>query len=88
MVLIVAKYVTESFFVLIDIICCSYHQKVAYDPPLLELKATYGLVSPEDYKPPELSPLWSPEVYKKMDAKMAPKPGPQVSRLPCLTSNC
>ncbi|XP_052767823.1 BRO1 domain-containing protein BROX-like [Mya arenaria] len=55
-----------------------YHQKVAYDPPILELKATYGLVSPEDYKPPELSPLWSLEVYKKMDAKMAPKPGPQL----------
>ncbi|XP_052275485.1 BRO1 domain-containing protein BROX-like [Dreissena polymorpha] len=55
-----------------------YHQKVAFDPPILELKATYGLVSPEDYKPPELSPLWSVEVYKKMDSKMAPKPGPQL----------
>jgi hypothetical protein len=56
----------------------SYHQKVAYDPPILELKATFGLVSPEEFKPADLSPLWSVDVYKKMDSKMVPKPGPQV----------
>ncbi|XP_060553070.1 BRO1 domain-containing protein BROX-like [Ruditapes philippinarum] len=55
-----------------------YHQKVAYDPPILELKATFGLVSPEEFKPADLSPLWSVDVYKKMDSKMVPKPGPQL----------
>lgn len=52
----------------------SYHQKVAYDPPILELKATYGLAAPEPYTPPALNPLWSKEVYEKMNSKMAPKP--------------
>lgn len=52
----------------------SYHQKVAYDPPILELKATYGLAAPETYTPPALNPLWSKEVYEKMNSKMAPKP--------------
>ncbi|KAK7000021.1 Bro1 domain-containing protein brox [Biomphalaria glabrata] len=42
-----------------------YHQKVAPDAPSLELKATYGLVSPEEYKPPALNQLWSVEVYKR-----------------------
>lgn len=51
-----------------------YHQKVAYDPPILELKATYGLAAPEPYTPPGLNPLWSKEVYEKMNSKMAPKP--------------
>ncbi|CAC5360809.1 BRO1 domain-containing protein BROX [Mytilus coruscus] len=50
-----------------------YHHKVPYDPPQLELKATYGLVSPEEFKSIALSPLWTKDVYEKMDAKMAPK---------------
>lgn len=50
-----------------------YHHKVPYDPPQLELKATYGLVSPEAFKSIALSPLWTKDVYEKMDAKMAPK---------------
>ncbi|KAK3093899.1 hypothetical protein FSP39_021601 [Pinctada imbricata] len=50
-----------------------YHQKVAYDPPILELKATYGLAAPEAFPAPTLNPLWSKEVYAKMDTKMAPK---------------
>lgn len=58
----------------------SYHQKVAYDPPILELKATYGLAAPEAFTPPALNSLWSKEVYGKMNSKMAPKPQ-EVSRL-------
>lgn len=63
---------TEMFESLL--VCYSYHQKVAYDPPILELKATYGLAAPEPFTPPALNPLWSKEVYEKMNAKMAPKP--------------
>lgn len=44
-----------------------YHQKVPVDPPQLELKATYGLVSPEEFEMPSPSPLWTPEVYKGFD---------------------
>ncbi|KAL3872657.1 hypothetical protein ACJMK2_035872 [Sinanodonta woodiana] len=51
-----------------------YHQKVAYDPPQLELKATYGLVRPEEFQFPTLNSLWTIDVYRKMDAHMAPKP--------------
>ncbi|XP_041354567.1 BRO1 domain-containing protein BROX-like [Gigantopelta aegis] len=51
-----------------------YHQKVAFDAPLLEMKATYGLVSPEEFQPPSLNPLWTVENYKKFDTTRAPKP--------------
>ncbi|KAL8620011.1 hypothetical protein ACOMHN_015293 [Nucella lapillus] len=51
-----------------------YHQKVAYDTPQLELRATYGLVSPEEYQPPAINPLWTPETYAKFDTARAPKP--------------
>ncbi|XP_025105423.1 LOW QUALITY PROTEIN: BRO1 domain-containing protein BROX-like [Pomacea canaliculata] len=51
-----------------------YHQKVAYDPPHLELKATYGLVSPEEYKNPSLNSVWIAEVYNKFDTSRLPQP--------------
>ncbi|KAK7105081.1 BRO1 domain-containing protein BROX-like [Littorina saxatilis] len=51
-----------------------YHQKVAYDPPHLELRATYGLVSPEEYQSPVMNPLWTPDTYTKMDTTRAPQP--------------
>jgi len=44
-------------------VCCRYHHKVPDDPPELELKATYGLVSPDEVLMPSPSPLWSPETY-------------------------
>ncbi|XP_071515466.1 BRO1 domain-containing protein BROX-like isoform X2 [Panulirus ornatus] len=44
-----------------------YHQKVPYDPPELELRATYGLVSPDDYTLPPAAPLWSPVTYSAFD---------------------
>ena len=33
------------------------------DPPELELKATYGLVSPNDITLSNISPLWTPVSY-------------------------
>lgn len=44
-----------------------YHQKVPDDPPELELKATYGLVSPNEVPMPSASPLWSPQSYAAFD---------------------
>ncbi|CAL4135762.1 unnamed protein product, partial [Meganyctiphanes norvegica] len=44
-----------------------YHQKVPYDPPQLELRATYGLVAPDDYTLPPAAPLWSPVAYAAFD---------------------
>lgn len=44
-------------------VCCRYHQKVPDDPPELELKATYGLVSPNEVSMPSPSPLWSSQSY-------------------------
>ncbi|XP_013781239.1 BRO1 domain-containing protein BROX-like [Limulus polyphemus] len=44
-----------------------FHQRVPYDPPELELKATYGLVSPEEFKLPTISPLWTPVTYAAFD---------------------
>ncbi|OWF50492.1 BRO1 domain-containing protein BROX-like [Mizuhopecten yessoensis] len=51
-----------------------YHQKVPFDEPVLELKATYGLVAPEVFAFPTINPLWTKDVYDKMNAKMAPRP--------------
>eukprot|EP00918_Siedleckia_nematoides_P029551 GHVU01063711.1.p1 GENE.GHVU01063711.1~~GHVU01063711.1.p1 ORF type:complete len:417 (-),score=54.68 GHVU01063711.1:1464-2714(-) len=44
-----------------------YHQKVPLEAPQLELKATYGLVAPEEVKNPDPSPMWSAESYKSFD---------------------
>ncbi|KAB7505141.1 BRO1 domain-containing protein BROX [Armadillidium nasatum] len=44
-----------------------YHQKVPFDAPPLELKATYGLVSPDDYTLPPLAPIWSAVTYAAFD---------------------
>jgi hypothetical protein len=44
-----------------------YHQKVASDLPPLEMKATHGLVSPEEFKIPAISPLWSATAYSAFD---------------------
>ncbi|KAK8750360.1 hypothetical protein OTU49_014791 [Cherax quadricarinatus] len=44
-----------------------YHQKIPFDPPVLELKATYGLVSPDDYTLPPAAPLWTPVTYSAFD---------------------
>ncbi|XP_035228261.1 BRO1 domain-containing protein BROX-like [Stegodyphus dumicola] len=44
-----------------------FHQKVPADPVPLEIKATYGLVSPEEFKLPDISPLWTPVAYAAFD---------------------
>lgn len=56
----------------------SYHQKVPYDPPQLELKATYGLVKPEPLSMPEPSPLWNPASYAAFDTAMAAARDPKA----------
>ncbi|CAG0914263.1 unnamed protein product [Notodromas monacha] len=54
-----------------------YHEKIPYDPPELELKATYGLVAPEAFILPPVSPLWTPFVYRAVDiSKIAPNEKP------------
>ncbi|KAJ9588350.1 hypothetical protein L9F63_018276 [Diploptera punctata] len=51
-----------------------YHQKVPADPPELELKATYGLVSPNDISLSNISPLWTPVSYAAFSGpKVNPK---------------
>lgn len=50
-----------------------YHQKV---PPVaadLELKATYGLVAPEEFSPPPRNPQWTAEVYSAFDITKVPE---------------
>lgn len=56
----------------------SYHQKVPYDPPQLELKATYGLVKPEPLSMPAPSPLWNPASYAAFDTAMAAARDPKA----------
>merc|ERR1719481_2408410 len=46
-----------------------YHQKVPYDPVELPLNAqTHGLVAPEPYEIPAVSPLWTPVAYAAFDS--------------------
>ena len=52
----------------------SYHQKVPYDPPDLEVKdKTFGLVAPEEYALPTTAPLWTPVAYAAFDVAMEDK---------------
>jgi len=45
-----------------------YHQKVPYDPVELPINAqTHGLVAPEPYEIPGVSPLWTPMAYAAFD---------------------
>jgi len=60
------------------VIIHSYHQKVPYDPPQLELKATYGLVKPDPFALPDSSPLWNPASYAAFDTAMAAARDPKA----------
>jgi hypothetical protein len=51
---------------------------VPYDPPQLELKATYGLVKPEPLSMPAPSPLWNPASYAAFDTAMAAARDPKA----------
>lgn len=44
-----------------------FHQKVPKDCPALELKATHGLVTPEDFSIPPLHELWTSTAYAAFD---------------------
>lgn len=48
-----------------------FHQKVPYDPPELEVRATYGLASPEEVQIPDANPLWTPVTYAAFDLSRA-----------------
>lgn len=50
-----------------------YHQKVPPVAPDLELKATYGLVAPEEFSPPPCNAQWTAEVYKAFDIANLPE---------------
>merc|ERR1712025_1109111 len=61
-----------------------YHQKVPYDPVELPTNSkTHGLVAPESFEIPPVSPLWTPLAYAAFDdSKLAA----EVSLL--LAANC
>jgi hypothetical protein len=59
--------------------CYRYHQKIPDDPPELELKATYGLVSPNEVPLPSPSPLWTPASYAAFDTPKASTKDPANS---------
>ena len=45
-----------------------YYQKVPYDPTALpENSQTHGLVAPEPWEIPTVSPLWTPMAYAAFD---------------------
>ena len=49
----------------------SYHQKVPYDAPDLEIKdKTFGLVKPEEFDLPAISGLWTPVAYASFDISL------------------
>ena len=51
----------------------SYHEKVPYDPPDLSIKdKTFGLVSPEPFSLPGMSPLWTAVAYAAFDIALDP----------------
>jgi hypothetical protein len=45
----------------------SFHQKVPKECPALELKATHGLVTPEEFIIPPIHELWTPVSYSAFD---------------------
>ncbi|GFQ81346.1 BRO1 domain-containing protein BROX [Trichonephila clavata] len=45
-----------------------FHQKIPADPVPLEIKATYGLVSPEEFHLPKINILWTPVAYAAFDS--------------------
>lgn len=57
-----------------------YHQKIPDDPPELELKATYGLVSPNEVPMPSPSPLWTPVSYAAFDTPKTSAKDPANSK--------
>lgn len=50
-----------------------YHQKVPPVAPDLELKATYGLVAPEEFTPSPRNAQWTADIYKAFDITKLPE---------------
>lgn len=58
-----------------------YHQKVPFDPPELKLnEKTHGLVAPEPYELPAMSPLWTPVAYAAFDISKNLEKDPKKSK--------
>ncbi|KAH9375458.1 hypothetical protein HPB48_015433 [Haemaphysalis longicornis] len=53
-----------------------FHQKVPVDAPELELRATYGLVSPEEFQLPPPDKAWTPVVYAAFYVQPSGAPDP------------
>ncbi|KAH9375451.1 hypothetical protein HPB48_011196 [Haemaphysalis longicornis] len=53
-----------------------FHQKVPTDAPELELRATYGLVSPEEFQLPLPDKAWTPVVYAAFYVQPSGAPDP------------
>lgn len=73
----------------------SYHEKVAYDPPDLEINdKTFGLVSPEPFELPNIAPLWTAAAYAAMDIsknledRAKEKPSVVVNNQPQACQSC
>ena len=55
--------------------------QVPYDPVELEMNdATHGLVAPEDFEIPAVSPLWTPMAYAAFDESKISKEVPTNHR--------
>uniref|UniRef100_A0A131YJH6 Signal transduction protein n=1 Tax=Rhipicephalus appendiculatus TaxID=34631 RepID=A0A131YJH6_RHIAP len=57
-----------------------FHQKVPKDAPELELRATYGLVSPEEFQMPAHDKAWTPVVYAAFYVQTTGTPDPANSK--------
>ncbi|XP_075556006.1 BRO1 domain-containing protein BROX-like [Dermacentor variabilis] len=57
-----------------------FHQKVPKDAPELELRATYGLVSPEEFQMPAHDKAWTPVVYAAFYVQPSSAPDPANSK--------
>lgn len=66
---------------------CSYFQKVPESAPQLDYKATHGLVEPEAFSAPELSPLWTAKTYQAFDSSKFPNAQVLVSTVSFLSTS-
>ncbi|KAG8193370.1 hypothetical protein JTE90_022998 [Oedothorax gibbosus] len=57
-----------------------FHQKVPAEPVPLEIKATYGLVSPEEFDLPQINSLWTPVAYAAFDSSKSSANDPASSK--------
>ena len=77
---------SQSFFYSCLINTCvfflsSYFHKIPAEPPELELKATHGLASPQEFSMPSPHAMWSADTYAGFDASKANPPKVKSSAL-------